>query len=225
MREAPRLHDVAIQTGLTGAGATLIRPQRLSTEAAWRLLRTPSSEAGIQAYYRALLGRPPEPTALLETMQALQLGRATRIDVIGSIAASPEARSKGLHGEGLLLIRLVRLAFNFSGLRRNTLRKRMALPVMEPLGAPTGAAPAPQDNSAELMRRLVTLEGRLVRQERRLAGLLRSQVEHGDLDGLKDRVATLEATLLDMLNAEAERLRDEAAVDEPRREYRTGDLL
>ena len=203
MREAPRLHDVAGHAGFLGRGGARLREQRLSAAAAWRLLKTPSSEAGIQAYYRALLGRAPEADALLQSMRALQLGHATRIDVIGSIATSPEARAKGVRGEGLLLIRLVRLGFTLSGFRRRVLRRRMSLALQaEPVGAVSAPAATHSDGSGvEFMRRLTTLEGRL-------AELLRAQASAEDLEGLKERVATLESTLMEVLNAEAERLRN-----------------
>lgn len=209
MRDGPKLVGVAERAGGAPARSQPLGSPYLSLGDGWRLLRMPSSEAGIHVYYRALLGRPPEAQALLDTIAALHFGGATRFDVVASVARSQEARARRLHGPGLLLIRLAALAFRLSGARRLVLRRRAAvapavLSPPQPAASPQAASNAP---SLEFVRRLASLEAVIARLESRVAELRRAGLAEDETADLRERVATLETTLLDMLNDKVERLR------------------
>lgn len=172
-------------------------PPRLSFGGAWALLRTPSSESGVQTYYRALLGRAPDAEALNEVLEALRRGEITRVNVIAAIARSPEARARGLKGPGLLLIRGVNSIFERSGLGARVRRRRVAataaadraLAARDARRANAGLGSDP----AALARRVVVLEGMLVRLENRVFELQRDRVTSNELAAMEQRIAELEA--------------------------------
>lgn len=192
---------------------TLDRPH-LGLARGWALLKTPSSEAGIQAYYRALLGRPAEAEALRAAIEALRSGRATRIDVLAAVAGSPERRERGARGAGVALIRLAGRAFRLSGARRLLLRRRarhMAqhpLPAASPAEAPGAAEPTA--DAAALLRRIVMLEGAVTRLEVKLRAT-RLEASASGPDETQSRLEALERAVLDLLNERAEQLRHTAA--------------
>ncbi len=157
-----------------------------------RLLQTPSSEAGVLAYHRALEGGPPAPQVLLAELAALRDGQATRFELLGLIATSPKARERGVGGPGLLLIRLVRKAFLVSG-AAGRVKARRAMAAQAERAAL--ASPDLPSTPADVARKLVVMEGALLRLEAQLFTQARASQGPAAFAALEARVAALEAEL------------------------------
>jgi len=214
MRKVGKVEHVGARYDEAQGGSSVIPSERrrgarsptgLSLGTALRLLRTPSSEAGIYEYYRTLLGRPPDPESLVAQMRALSVGRTMRFDVLASVANSEEARRNGVGGPGLMMINAAVIAARVSGLARRTRRRRFHAATMEllereaargPADAAVGRAGPPRGAVDADLARVLARGGEGVDP------LSREQIAE-----VKERVAVLEKAMLEFLNARAAKLR------------------
>ena len=164
----------------------------LSVADGLRLLQTPSSEAGVLAYHRALEGGPPPPPVLLAELSALRDGQATRFELLALIATSPKAQARGVGGPGLLLIRLVRKAFLLSGAAARVKARRALVAQAERSALAASDLPS---TPADVARKLVVMEGALLRLETQVFAQARENQGPAAFAALEARVAALEAEL------------------------------
>lgn len=170
---------------------------RLSLRDGFRLLGTPSSEAGVLAYHRALEGEVPDATVLLGELADLRDGRSTRFELLTAIALSPKARARGVAGPGLVLIRAARKAFLLSGAAARVRRRRSLAAQAQASSQAPGAGPV---TSAEVTRKLVLLEGAVLRLEARAFAAARAAP---DVAPLESRISALETELRTRLAEDA----------------------
>ncbi len=179
----------------------------MSVAEAWGLLKVPSSETGIQTYYRTLLNRPADAESLVQAIEALRLGELARINLIASLALSPEAKLRGRNGAGVLLIRLANSAFERSGLGGRVRRRRArvaaaelkALERRDTRATARPGAPAPGPDTSGLVERVALLEDLLVRTEARVSALQRDRPDQDPATALTARVQALEAAVVVLL--------------------------
>ncbi len=183
-----------------------LRP--MSAAEAWALLKVPSSETGVQSYYRTLLNRPADAESLVQALEALRLGELARINLIASLALSPEAKLRGRTGVGILLIRVANSAFERSGLGARTRRRRARVAVAEAQAlerreartAARAGVTAPGLDGEGLAARVTLLEDLLAKAEARIAGLQRDRPAQDGAAALAVRVQALEAALIELLS-------------------------
>ena len=183
------------------------RDQRpMSAQEAWALLKVPSSETGVQTYYRTLLNRPADADSLVQALEGLRLGELTRINLIASLALSPEARQRGRTGAGVVLIRAVNSVFERSGYGARVRRRRArtaaaeaaALKLRDARTAARAGVQAPGLDVTGLAGRVAQLEQLLARAEARIAVLARDRPTDPS-SALVGRVEALEAALIALL--------------------------
>ena len=190
---------MAATTFLTGQppapapeAAPLAATPMLSVADGLRLLQTPSSEAGVLAYHRTLEGAPPPPQVLLAELAALRDGQATRFELLAMIATSPRAQARGVGGPGLLLIRLVRKAFLLSGAAARVKARRALAAQAERAALAASDLPS---TPADVARKLVVMEGALLRLEAQVFAQARAGHSPAAVSALEARIAALEAEL------------------------------
>ena len=182
----------------------------MSMGEAWALLKVPSSETGVQTYYRTLLNRPADAESLVQALEALRLGELARINLIASLALSPEARLRGRTGAGVLLIRAVNSAFERLGLGGRVRRRRArvhaaeteALKVRDARTAARTGLTTPGLDASGLAGRVAFLEQRVSEAEAHVAALQRDRPAQ-DAAALAARVTALETALIALLQPDA----------------------
>lgn len=167
----------------------LVAGPRLSLADGLRLLRTPSSEQGVQAYHRALEGGAAEPHVLLDELEALRLGRSTRFELLALIATSPKAAARGVSGPGLFVLRAVRKAFVATGAADRIRRSR----ALASAGQDAALSHAPGAvTPADVARKIVALEGAVMKLQNRIFERSRETAEFGAVEA---RLSAIEAEL------------------------------